>query len=491
LNKLYLRANAWDWYAQDDWRARANLTFNYGLRWEYFSPYSEKYDRLVNLNVTGAGSTLAVSTVCATNPPAGTSSSACQAVTPGTLVKPDKSMFSPRLAVAWQPKFKWTKNTVVRSSYGINYNTGQYGRFASRLALQQPFFISQTNTIGSASNNTGCTFANMTLNNGFNCSTQLTQSTFGVNPNYRLGLVQAYNFGIQKTLPQGIIVNIDYTGAHAGNLDMVRAPNRTPTGVILPTVTQFTYEDSLGYQRSNGLIVNVRNRMHKGIALGATYTYSHSIDNASSVGGSGSFIAQNDLDLAAEESNSSFDRRHQLNGTFVIEPPFGPNRAFFNKGGFASKLLDGYSVSGNFTFASGGWATPLYSLTANEVAAGASSLRPSFAPGQSRQTVNNGPRKQSQWFNTAAFIDNANQNYYGDVPRNSIQLPGTATFNGSLSRTVPLGETRSIEFRLNATNALNMVEYNSVDTTLNSPTFGQVTRAAGMRSFTYMARFRF
>jgi hypothetical protein len=56
---------------------------------------------------------------------------------------------------------------------------------------------------------------------------------------------------------------------------------------------------------------------------------------------------------------------------------------------------------------------------------------------------------------------------------------------------VPLGETRSIEFRLNATNALNMVEYNSVDTTLNSPTFGQVTRAAGMRSFTYMARFRF
>src|SRR5205807_3227703 len=53
LNKIYLRGNSWDWYAQDDWRARGNLTFNYGLRWEYFSPYSEKYGRLVNLNVNG------------------------------------------------------------------------------------------------------------------------------------------------------------------------------------------------------------------------------------------------------------------------------------------------------------------------------------------------------------------------------------------------------------------------------------------------------
>jgi hypothetical protein len=155
-----------------------------------------------------------------------------------------------------------------------------------------------------------------------------------------------------------------------------------------------------------------------------------------------------------------------------------------------SRVLDGYSVSGNFTLASGGWATPLYSGTANEIAAGASSLRPNFNAGQSRQTVA-GARTQTQWFNTGAFVNNPNQNYYGDTPRNSIELPGTIAFNGSLSRTVPLGETRSIEFRVNAVNALNMVEYSTVDTTLNSPTFGQVTRAAGMRSITYLARFRF
>ena len=487
LNKIYLRGNAWDWYAQDDWRARANLTFNYGLRWEYFSPYSEKNGRLVNLNLVGSGSSLAVSTVCAAAAPAGAAGTACQSITPGTLVKPDKSMFSPRLAVAWQPKFKWAKNTVVRSSYGINYNVGQYSRFASNMANQQPFYLTQTNTQSTAGNNTGCTLANMTLNHGFNCSQQATQSTFGVNPNYRLGMVQAYNVGIQRTLPQGVVLNVDYMGAHAGNLDIIRAPNRNATSVLNPNVTQFNYEDSLGYQRSNALSVNLRNRMRKGIALGAKYTYSHSIDDASSVGGSGNFIAQNDLDLAAEESNSSFDRRHQLTGTFVIEPPFGPNRAFFNKGGVWAKLLDGYSISGNYTFASGGWTTPVYSLTPQEIAAGApSSLRPDRDFTQPIQ----GAGSHLQWFNTSAF-KKPPAGQYGTASRNSIELPGTVSVNGSLSRTVPLGETRSIEFRLNATNMFNTVQYSGVDTVLNSQTYGQVNGVAGMRSLNYLARFRF
>ncbi len=44
--KTYLRANVFDWYAQDDWRVKANLTLNVGLRYEYFSPYVEKDNRL-------------------------------------------------------------------------------------------------------------------------------------------------------------------------------------------------------------------------------------------------------------------------------------------------------------------------------------------------------------------------------------------------------------------------------------------------------------
>ena len=397
LNKIYLRGNSWDWYVQDDWRVKNGFTLAYGLRWEYFSPYSEENNRLVNLQLTGSGSSLGIQNVCATAA-AGCALVSSQFGTPPSLVNPDKSMYSPRIAIAWTPKFKWTKNTVVRSGYGINYNTGAYSRFASKMSFQQPFAITQTNTLYTPNSPTNCilpsqastlTMVNgkptavMTLTNGYNCSQQNTQSNFGVDPNYRLGMVQVYNLGIQRTLPQGTVLNIDYTGDYAINQDILRAPNRNAAGILNSSSGQFTYEDSLGYQRSNALAVNLRERMHKGISLQATYTYAHSIDDASSIGGSGGSIAQDDQDLGAEESNSSYDRRHTLNGNFVIEPPFGPNRAFLNKGGFFAKVLDGYSISGNYTFASGNFGTPTYSGTPAEIAAGAGgSLRPNRVPGQ-------------------------------------------------------------------------------------------------------------
>jgi hypothetical protein len=486
LNKIYLRGNSYDWYANDDWRARSNLTLEYGLRWEYFSPYAEKYGRLVNL--TQSNGFANISNVCAANAPAGSAAGACAAVMPGsTLVNPDKSLYSPRVAIAWSPKFKFTKNVVVRSGYGINYNTGQYSRFAHNLAFQYPFAISQTNVQSSGGNPTGCTLTNMTLNNGFNCSTQTTRSNFGVDPNYHLGMVQVYNLGIQKSLPQGVVINLDYTGAYSGNLDILRAPNRTATGLIDQAAGQFTYEDSLGYQRSNALAFNARERLHKGVALQATYTYSHSIDDASSIGGTAQTIAQNDKDLGAEESNSSFDRRQVLTGNFVIEPPFGPNRAFLNKGGVLAKILDGYSISGTYTFATGSYATPEYSLTAQEVANGAaSSLRPNRVPGVPLP----GPGTIEDWFNRAAFVAPP-AGTYGTASRNSIELPGTVSINGSLSRTISLGDTRGLEMRLNANNALNTVQYSGVNTTINSPTYAQVTSAAAMRSFTYQLLYRF
>jgi len=496
LNKIYLRGNSWDWYAQDDWRARPNFTVSYGLRWEYFSPYSEKYNRLVNLNLTGSGSGLQIANVCATSS-AGCQLTGGQLGLPGSLVKPDKALYSPRIAIAWSPRFKFTKNTVVRSGYGINYNTGAYSRFASKMSFQQPFAVTQNNTLTDTPySSTTCllpsqvgtvTGTAMTLNNGFGCSTQTTQSNFGVDPNYRLGMVQVYNLGVQRTVPFGIVLNFDYTGAYAGNLDMVRAPNRNALGILNSSSGQFTYQDSLGYQRSNALAINARQRMHKGIGLQATYTYSHSIDDASSVGGSGNSIAQDDQDLGAEESNSSFDRRHTLNGNFVIEPPFGPNRAFFNKGNLTSHILDGFSISGTFTFASGAYATPTYGGTPQEIAAGAgNSLRPNLVPGQSIKGVGT----RLAWFNAGAFAAPA-AGTYGNASRNSIELPGTVSINGSLSRTVSFGETRSLEARITASNALNTVQYSGVSTSVNSQTFGQVTGAAGMRSLTYIMRYRF
>jgi hypothetical protein len=63
--------------------------------------------------------------------------------------------------------------------------------------------------------------------------------------------------------------------------------------------------------------------------------------------------------------------------------------------------------------------------------------------------------------------------------------------NMALSKTVGMGETRSMEIRATINNVFNTVQYSGVGTTVNSQNFGQVTSVGGMRSFQFMARFRF
>jgi len=476
LSKTYLRANVFDWYAQDDWRVLANLTLTYGLRYEYFSPYVEKNNHLVNLDHDAN-----FTAVEAVQPnQKGTYSGSF----PRSLVNPDRTMYSPRFGFAYRPKMKFLKETVIRGGYGINYNTGQYGTIAKQLANQQPFAVTQTNIAGQQ----GCgTLEQFTLAGAFNCSSAPVQNNFSANLNYRLGHVQIWDLDIQRTLPMGIVANIGYDGSKGGNLDMVRAPNRTPTGLLNPNAQAFNYEDSLGYSRFEALRVNVRKRLQKGVSLQGTYQYGHSIDNASSIGGGSQTVAQNDNDLNAEESNSSFDIRHKLTGNWVFELPFGPNRLFLTKGGVWSKVMDGFSLSGDFTFASGTYYTPNYQLTVRETATGsANSLRPNRNFG----TPISGEGKIGNWFNAAAFTAPATGEF-GTASRNSIEGPGTTAVDASLSRTIPLGETRSFEVRVTAANALNIVQYSGIDTTLNSPTFGQVRGAAAMRTLSVFARYRF
>ena len=469
-SKLYLRGNAYDWFAQDDWRALANLTLNYGLRYEYFSPYVEKNDHLTNLDHNADFTAVAPVLPNAVGPYSGQF--------PRSLVKPDHTLYSPRFGFAYRPKFP--KEMVIRGGYGLNFNTAAYSSFANSLAFQPPFAVTQTNIAFQQ----GC--GQLLLANAFNCSSAATNN-YSVNKNYRLGHVQVWNLDVQKTFPRGIVVNVGYNGAKGGELDLVRAPNRTPVGLKNPTIQAFNYEDSLGFSRFNALTVNARKRMQKGISLQATYQYAHSIDNASSIGGSGTVVAQNDADLLAEEGNSSFDVRHKVNGNWVFELPFGPNRAYLAKGGFWSKALDGFSLSGDYTISSGTYFTPHLVASSVEVATGSNN---SLRPNRDFSKSIDGPRTLRNWFNTAAFSAPA-VGTYGTASRGSIRGPGAVAVSSSLARTFRFGDIKNLETRVSASNVFNMVEYSSIGTTLNTPTFGQVVSTAPMRRLTVQARYRF
>src|SRR6202789_1184445 len=344
--KSYLRQNAWDAYVQDSWRALPSLTLLFGLRYEYFSPYSEKYDRLSTLDTGNNFASVATVLSGGVGPYTGKY--------PRDLVYPEHNNFSPRLGIA----VRAAKDTVVRAGFGINYAVGQYAKFIQDFAFQPPYADVQTNENSST--------APITLTNGFPAPQDT--GNYAVNKYYRLPYVQVWNINVQRTLPLGIVLNIGYNGSKGTRLDIVDAPGRTATESLSGVL--YDYEDSVAFSNYNALTFSARKRLQKGIGLGATYTYSHSIDNASSIGGSGgtgTVVAQNWQNLLAEESNSSFDVRNNLTGNFLYELPFGPDEHWVNTGWLAHSL-SGISLSGTFTLANGEALTPHYEAAAADVA---------------------------------------------------------------------------------------------------------------------------
>jgi hypothetical protein len=475
--KSYLRENVMDVFATDDWRARPYLTLNYGIRYEFFAPYTERNGHLAFVDTDAAAGFTQAAEVQAGG------ASSVNGKLPDSLLYPFRVGFAPRVGLA----LRLPKQTVVRAGFGINFTNGQYASFATNMAHQPmvnaPSFVNEQT-------NVAATPGTLTLANGFGAPD--TVGNYALDPHYRLPYVQVWNVDAQKTLPWGIVMNAGYNGSKGTHLDIRSAPRATGSSPLTdPTNLVFSYEQPVAFSNFNAGTLRVNKRLSGGVAVGASYVYSHSIDNAGGLGSTSTIVAQNWQNLLAEEGNSSTDQRHKVSGNYLYELPFGKDKYWITSGR-ASHILEGFSVSGTFSFATGTPLTPSYPAAISDVAHGtAGTLRPNRVENVS-PTAGAGSLKK--WFNTAAFTQPTADTYgnaFGNVSRNSIPGPGTIQNNMTLSKTMSLGDTRSLELRATANNAFNTVQYSGVDTSLTSATAGQVISAGSMRSFNFTARFRF
>jgi hypothetical protein len=198
-------------------------------------------------------------------------------------------------------------------------------------------------------------------------------------------------------------------------------------------------------------------------------------------------VAQNDQDLAAEYSLSSFDRRHQVSSDVSFELPFGPNKHWLHSGGAVAALLGGWRGSANFTWQSGTPFTPRVAAAASDVARGTNGTLRANYDGEVISLPN---PTILDFFNTSAFSIPA-AGTFGSAPRNLIIGPGSRLLNAQFSRDVRMHGNRAVTIQATATNLLNMVNYAAIDTVVNSPTFGQVLSVRPMRSAQLVFRFRF
>jgi trimeric autotransporter adhesin len=464
---VYLRNRAWSVFAMDDWRVRANLTLNYGIRYEYTGPSYERYDRLVSLDATSGFTAVAQVFPNQTGPLSGQHFSRA-------LVNPDKNNWAPRIGVAWKPSAQ--SRLVVRAGYGIGYNPSGYASIANRLVNQAPFAVTQ-DIVSDRSNP-------LTLRTGFTNSPSLAVlNTYAIDPNYRAGCAQQWSLDIQRQISQLYVVDITYSGARGTGLDIMRAPSRTGDS------NHFIFQTNGASSIYHGLNVQLMRRFSRGFNVMNLYTFSKNIDDSS--GSGASVVAQNDADLAAERSLSSQDQRHRFQANVTYDLPFGQNRLFL--AGASSKVLNfvsGWSFFGNFSMASGSPLTARY-VSGNGSSAGAA-LYNSLRPDATGVPANLAwaDRSMMRFFDTAAFTIPAG--LYGSAGRNTITGPGTILLNLSVHKNFRLDENnRRIDFSWQVQNLLNHPNWRGVSTTINALNFGQVTSVQAMRSMTMNLRINF
>ena len=233
--------------------------------------------------------------------------------------------------------------------------------------------------------------------------------------------------------------------------------------------------------------------------MGGTFTWSKSLDDASTIGAGSSIVgvggrntgitvvAQNAFDLSAERGLSSFNQEFKFTGDWLWEFPFGKGRRWLASPGLTQDFLGGWQWSGDWTIASGLPFTPRIIGSYSNVNSGVNGTLRADVTGL---PVNVPNPSINEWFNTAAFVIPP-VGQYGDARRNSIIGPGEVLFDMAMTKLIPLKETRTLELRFSTTNVFNHPVYSSIDTVLNSPTFGRVISVSAMRAALVTARFRF
>lgn len=477
---MYFTQNVWTGYALDDFKVNANLTLSLGLRYEFFAPLQEKYNEMANLDIAPGFSNVAVVAPSVAGPYSGSF--------PPGLIDPDYRNFSPRLGLAYKVPFI-KRSTIIRAGYGIYYNGQSYIPFGLKLAQQPqppglpPFAVSE-------SVNTSPSHPLMLSDGLVEVSSAIT-NTFAVDRSYRTPYAQTWNLTIQHDLGKGFFMEVGYLGTKGTRLDILMLPNEGPPGSIPPTGTQlanatgFTYDAPIGDSTFNALQTHLMRRFRGGISMNARYTFSKSIDDASSFGGVGGTVAQNWLDLAAERGLSSFNRTHVFTMSWVYTSPFGNPNSRYASGGRAGRLLRNWSLTGSITAESG---TPLTARVLDND----TQLAQTNGVGSERADATGLPvTSGTGLFNVAAFtVPPPGQ--FGNAGRNTIPGPDLVTVNATFGRSFQFGDTRRrLEFRAEANNILNQVNFTNVATVVGASNYGLPTAAAAMRSLDIVMRFRF
>jgi hypothetical protein len=462
-------------YATDDWHVVPKFTLTYGIRYEAFTPPTELNGHIANLSVNPTFTQVQCVTPTAVD--------GCLAGSTASLFHGHYNNWAPRLGIAWQPPgkmFSGNHQLTFRAGFSMFYVQAYLNTLSAEMANQPPF--------ATASTLTQQTFTTTPLNFLTNLSTAVPGSvtnTVAVNPNYQVPYAMIWNGGFEYNLAPRTFLEVMYTGTRGVHLDELLGYSSVNN--VTTQAAGFTYDTSGAFSNLNSLQVRLQRRFARGWMFMARYTYSKSLDDASTIGGSGQTVIQNNADPRLDYGLSSFNMTHQFLGNFTYDLPFGDRQRFATKG-WEKAVFGELRLTGSATVNSG---------TPYTVRVFSKNLACQNVPGVNSERADlSGNSALSnpttlEWFNTAAF--SIPTGCFGDAPRNSITGPGTFTINSGFAKSIFFGRDglRRLDFTWNVSNLLNHPNFGGLSTVLGSRTFGEITSVGAMRSMTFTTRMNF
>lgn len=503
-------------FAQDDWKITPRLTLNLGLRYEYESPMTSS-NKIYSRVDPATGQVLF----------AGINAS------DSLNLSAKKLNFAPRVGFA----YSLTPKTVIRSGYGISYagifsNLGAQVLFPGYTISQaftnlgtgiaQPFSLSQGMPLVAVQNlsRPQSTLSQFSASNPLSASASFAEAA-------PLPYENEWNFGIQRELLRGLILDTNYVGSSGVHLQLNLPNNSVPfdqaTALAqvnttvntqnarpFPNIGQFSAIRMAGHSSYHALQVSLRRQYSTTLAFVVNYTRSKSIDDGD---GLFSFSQPNGLNVGQfptlyrnfDRSVSEFDRPNSFTAAAQYHTA-GP------------RWLRDIEINPIVTARDGLPTT----INQNNLNPAASQLRPNVISNTSiylSKPVPNGIGIQYLAPATAADFPlgpvgplftgtGANRTLVlpagiGSLGRNTVRTPGEFDIDLAVGRKFPIRERLKVELRAEAFNLLNHTNLLAPDTTLsvtadakghavfNSPSFGLITAARAARFLQLVARFEF
>jgi hypothetical protein len=477
-------------YAQDDWKMRAKLTLNYGLRYEINGQMNDADNRLSAIDLTVPGGRFVIASDDSGRLSPSAQSLLGQIPIPyvtsadagwtAALLRPSYRRFAPRAGMAWV--IPGRTDTVVTAGFGVFLNQWAYS-VQQALAQTLPFFFSKTVNAPSDA-----------LQPAYQTSTMLLANASGtiggntMDHDYQTEYAKNWNIGLQRQLTGATMIEVSYlhsdvVGADSSTVLNVPEPGPGPIAARrpVPALSNITTIRWDGYSMYDGVTIKATQRLSRGLSLSANYTLSRSVDDASDPGATTyeTNLPQDVRDMTAERAPSSFDHRHRFVGNFTYALPDAGGS------GIARALGSGWQVNGIVTLQSGAPFTVMLGTDRANVGSGPAQ-RPNVS-GDPNALVN---ASATQWFDTGVF-SLPTQYSFGNSGRNTVLAPGYANVDLGVQKQVVLASRARLQLRWEVFNLFNRVNFDVPNRIAFTPNFGRIFSAQPARQMQFGAKIAF